>query len=296
MRTSSLRALFLLPALVAMFFTALVPVGFAVYASVSRWLYARPDLPVKYVGLDNYTQLLDFGSPFAGALVRTLAFVVLAVGSECTLGLGLALILNRAFKGKALIVALLALPMMLTPVAIAYMWRYMYDAEAGIINFVLSDVGLGHPVWLQSVDPPWLSFAAILITDIWQWTPFVLLLALAGLASVPADLIDAARVDGASERQVTRHILLPLVAPTMLVAALLRGMGAFKEFDKIYILTGGGPGSTTELVSYRVFVDGLQQFNFGQTGVMAVLLGLIALVLARVFLSLSNRALKATRS
>jgi len=111
---------------------------------------------------------------------------------------------------------------------------------------------------------------------------------------VPDQLIDAARVDGATYPQLVSNVLVPLIAPTLLIACLIRGMGAFKEFDKIYILTGGGPGSSTELVSYRVFVVGLQQFNFGQTGVMAVILSLVAVLLALVFLGLSRRALAAT--
>ena len=223
-------------------------------------------------------------------------FVVAAVGVECGLGLGLALLMNRAFRGRALIVALITLPMMLTPVAVAYMWRYMYDARDGVINFVLSSFGLGQPVWLQSVNPPWLSLLAILMVDVWQWTPFVFLLILAGLAGVPGDLVDAARVDGAGFWNTARHVLVPLVTPTLLVAALIRGMAAFKEFDKVYILTAGGPGSSTELVSYRVFVTGLQQFDFGMTGAEAVMLSLIAVGLALVFLTLSRRALAGSSS
>lgn len=295
MASRKLRLLFLVPALAATLLTAIYPAAFAAFASLSRWRLTRPDLGIRFAGLDNFTEALDGAGPFVGALLRTLFFVGAAVAIELSLGLGLALLLNRAFRGRALLVSLLTLPMMLTPVAIAYMWRYMYDARLGVINFVVSSLGGGHPVWLQSIDPPWLSLAAILIVDVWQWTPFIFLLALAALASVPADLVDAARVDGASEIQTARLVLIPWITPTLLVGALIRGLGAFKEFDKIYILTAGGPGSSTELVSYRVFVSGLQQFDFGQTGVMAVVLTLTALILAWVFLRLSSRALARNR-
>jgi multiple sugar transport system permease protein len=286
----SIRFAFLVPALVALLLTALYPLGFSAVTSFLNWQLTRPDLGITAAGLSNYQEAFTgVGETFVSSLVRTVVFVVLAVCIEGALGLALALFLNRAFRMRGMLIALLSLPMMLTPVAVAYMWKYMYDAHAGVINVAVSALGGGHPVWLQSVNPPWLSFAAVVIVDVWQWTPFMMLLFLAGLAGVPPELAEAASCDGASRFQIARHVLIPVIRPTIVVAALIRGLTAFKEFDKIFIMTGGGPGTSTELASYHIYVDALQQFNFGETGVMSLTLSLAAIALAGAFLLVLRR-------
>ncbi|MFT3872630.1 MAG: sugar ABC transporter permease [Nocardioides sp.] len=257
--------------------------------SVLNWRFNRPDLGISFAGTDNFTQQLDSAGTFVPALIRSLVFVGITVSVETILGVLIALLLYRDFKMKAAVVAVLALPMMLTPVAVAYIWRYMFDADGGIINALLESVGIAGPVWLQSVDPPWLSFASVMIVDVWQWTPFMMLLALANLAAIPEEVIEAARIDGAGTWQLIRRIILPLMTPGLLVAVLLRSMTAFKEFDKIFIMTGGGPGSSTELVSYRIYVDGLREFDFGAVGVSGLLITIIALMFASTFLGVSRR-------
>jgi multiple sugar transport system permease protein len=291
MRTGRrVRLFFMAPALVALGVMAVYPAIFALGSSLVRWRLTRPDLGITFVGLDNYLRALDPSGPFLAAIARTLVFTLTVVTIEVVLGVAFALLLYRSAGRRSWAVVIIALPMMLTPVAIAYMWRYMFDSSNGVINFVLGSAGLGEPIWLQSVDPPWLSFVAVILVDVWQWTPFIFLLALAGLSGISDDLLDAARIDGAGGPALVRHLLVPLILPTLAVAVLIRAIGAFKEFDKVFILTGGGPGSTTELVSYRVYVTGLQQFDMGQTGAMGVLLLLVSVGLARVFVILAGYA------
>ena len=151
-------------------------------------------------------------------------------------------------------------------------------------------MGIQGPVWLQSIHPPWLSLAVIMIVDVWEWTPFMMLLCLAGLASVPDEIIESAKIDGASRLQMVRRIYVPMVQRTLAIAALVRGIAAFKEFDKVYILTSGGPGASTELVSFHMFEEALQYFNFGETGVMAVILTVVTFAFVGVFLRITRKA------
>jgi len=290
MRSRLLRNAFLMPVLLAMAITSFYPIVLSILSSLVKWRLTRPDLGVRFAGLGNYSRVIEDGY-LTGAMGRTLVFLVIAVTIEMSLGIGLGLLLNRDFHGKSAVVAVLTLPMMLTPVALSYMWKYMLNSEQGIVNYFFSIFGWGAPVWLQSVRPMWLSFMTIVIVDVWQWTPFVFLLVLAGLATVPQELTEAATVDGASTWQVNLHIVIPAIRPTLLVAALLRCIGCLKEFDKIFILTKGGPGTVTELLSYRVFITGLQQFDMGQAGVMATVMLLVTLVLCMAYLSITRRAL-----
>jgi multiple sugar transport system permease protein len=286
-RKGRAKYLFLLPALVALALTAVYPLVFAIITSFLNWNLTS-DRGVKWAGFAEFKQAFEYAG-FGGSLVRTIVFVIVAVVIEVGLGVCLALLLNRAFRMRGIVVALLSLPMMLTPVALAYMWKYMYDADVGVIDAVLQAVGLGRPVWLQSVNPPWLTFAAMVQVDVWEWTPFVTLLCLAALSGIPRDIIEATALDGASWRRLYWDILIPLIRPTIVVAALIRTITAFKEFDQIFIMTKGGPGSSTTLVSYDIFVTGFQYFNMGETGVMGITLFALTALLAVAFLFFASR-------
>nr|WP_300151421.1 sugar ABC transporter permease [Propionicimonas sp.] len=290
-RRTRVAWIFLVPALLALLFTAIYPVGFAGVTSFLNWKLTRQDLGITFAGLSNYVNAFSAGGEsLLPALGRTIVFVVVTVAAETALGLGLALLLYNRKRSRGGLIALLSLPMMLTPVAVAYIWRYMYSADNGVINWAISLFGGTGPVWLQSVDPPWLTFAAVIVVDVWQWTPFMMLLCIAGLTSVPVELVEAAATDGASSFQIMWRILLPLIRPVVLIAVLIRGINAFKEFDKIFIMTGGGPGTSTELVSYRMYVDALQRFDFGMAGVTGITLTFFTVLLAAGFLFVTRRS------
>lgn len=268
----NLRWLFPLPA--ALFILAMMafPVIFTLGVSLTDWSMTTGNAP-QFIGLQNYRDLLS-DSRFFNAVWLTFYFTVLAVGVETILGVGVALILNREFTGKNLAKGLLLLPMVATPVAIGLAWTLFYEPTIGLGNYALKMLGLPVSKWLASPDS---VIPALAIVDIWQWTPMIALIVLAGLASLPQDPFEAAMVDGANPWQVFRFVTLPLLMPTILVAVILRGIDAFKTFDIILTMTAGGPGFASETLNIYAYNLGFGYFRFGMAS--SALVALLAVVL-----------------
>jgi multiple sugar transport system permease protein len=213
----------------------------------------------KFVGLDNYRFLL-MDDRFRNALGNTVYFTLVSVTFELLLGLGIALLLNRTFRFKGIVISLVLVPWAIPTVVSARMWEWMYNTDFGILNHLL-----GMQInWLGS--PFWAMNAAIAM-DVWKTTPFAAILFLAGLKVIPRELYQAARIDGANARQVFRRITLPMIMPVVLVVLIFRTLDAFRIFDAVYVLTGGGPANTTETLSiyaYKVLFQTLQ-FGYGST-------------------------------
>ncbi len=266
------RWLFPLPAILFVLIMMLFPILYTVWNSLTGWSLSA-GTPPDFIGLKNYLQL--FRDPrFLGAVGRTLYFTVLAVVLEVILGVGIALLMNREFLGKRVINSILLLPMMATPVAIAMVWLLMYEPTAGVINYVLRSNGLPTPLWIAGAGS---VIPALALVDIWEWTPMIVLITLAGLAGLPHDPFEAAVVDGASPGQILRHITLPLLMPTISVATLLRSIDALKTFDIIYAMTQGGPGFSSETLNIFAYNQAFSYFSFGYAS--SVLVVFFALVL-----------------
>jgi multiple sugar transport system permease protein len=193
------------------------------------------------------------------------------------LGTALALLLVRLTRGRKLVRLLLIIPFSVPPVVIGLMYLLIMDRSYGILNYLLGLVGVSPISWLSSPD---VAIWAIIGVDLWQWTPFVIISAVAALESMPGDVIDAASIDGASSMQMVRWVVLPLIKPVLLVVALTRALTSLKVFDVIFVLTNGGPGRATETLSYMVYVDAFQRFDFGRGAAVSWLLILIAMVVA----------------
>ena len=233
--------------------------------------------------MKNYIAL--FSDPrFFNSVKLTLYFTILSVSVETVLGVAIALILNREFKGKNLAKGILLLPMVATPVAIGLAWTLFYEPTIGLGNYALQLLGLPASKWLASTTS---VIPALAIVDIWEWTPMVTLIVLAGLAALPHDPYEAAMVDGANNWQVFRYITLPLLTPTILVAVVLRGIDAFKTFDIIYTMTSGGPGFASETLNIYAYNLGFGYFKFGAAS--SALVALLALVLGSSLLVLWMR-------
>jgi len=233
----------------------------------------------KFVGLGNYKFLIQ-DDRFWGSLVNTLYFTCVSVGLEFFLGLFMALLINREFRGKGWMRAVILVPWAVPTVVSAKMWEWMYNAEFGILNHLLvSSRLLDHAInWLG--DRFWAIHAAILM-DVWKTTPFVALLLTAGLQMIPQDLYQAATVDGANDWYIFKRITLPLLKPVILVVLLFRSLDAFRVFDAVYVLTGGGPANTTETLSiyaYKVLFQTLQ-FGYGSAIASAIFFGSIIISL-----------------
>ncbi|MCE1207511.1 MAG: sugar ABC transporter permease, partial [Spirochaetia bacterium] len=218
---------------------------------------------------------------FVSAIGRTFSFTAIALSAETLLGLALALLLNREFKGKSLMKLILLLPLVATPVAIGIVWNLFFDPTIGLANFVLTQLGLPKSSWVSSSATVIPSLALV---DIWQWTPMITLIVLAGLAALSQEPYESARVDGASNIQIFFRITLPMIAPTLLTAMILRAIDALKTFDIIYAMTGGGPGYASETMNVMAFKYSFEYFRMGQASVILVFLFLLVLLLSIVIM------------
>jgi multiple sugar transport system permease protein len=272
---------FLLPGLLFLFAIDLVPLVYSAWLSLYDWWLLRPR-NIQFIGLANYVRLAS-DPELHRAVVVTGLFTAGAVGVEFLVGLGLALLFSQPFRFLRPLRVLLLLPLFVVPVVGATMWRVIFHPDMGPLNYYLNLAGLGRPPWLSN---PTLALVSIMLVDAWRTIPFMFLVMYAGLEVLPAELFEAASVDGASRWQAFRHITVPLLSYIMLVAVLIRGMDAFRELDIIFVLTGGGPGTATQVIqmlSYRVF-------GLGHMG-LANALGMITLALVAVLCYLLMRAI-----
>jgi ABC-type sugar transport system permease subunit len=241
-----------------------------------------PWLGRPFVGLANY--LDAFGDPrFRGALGHTAFFAVASVSLELIIGLWLALALNRAFRFRGLVRAAVLVPWAIPTVVSALLWRFMFEGQSGIVNAALVATGIVRQpvVWLVDPQAAWVP---IVLADVWKTTPFVALLLLAGLQNIDSSLYEAARIDGASAWRQFRYVTLPLLKSALLVALIFRTLDAFRVFDLIYALTGGGPGTSTEPIALYTFNALLQNLQFGYGSALSVIVFVLTFSLALVYI------------
>ena len=269
----NLRILFPLPAIVFIGLLMVFPILYTLYLSFTNWNLTSGMEP-SFVGLNSY--LLVFSEPrFLHALGRTFTFTVFAVAIEVVLGVAIALILNRAFVGKSFAKLLLLLPLVATPIAVGIVFNLFYDPTIGLLNFALNALGLPQGLWVSSEKT---VIASLVLVDVWQWTPMITLIVLAGLAGLSEEPVEAARVDGASEWQILRYVTIPMVMPVILMAMILRLIDALKTFDIIFAMTGGGPGYASETLNIMGFKYSFEYFRMGQSSVILVALFIVVLL------------------
>lgn len=254
------------------------------------WLSLRRVMPVfevdRFAGLANFRHLA-VDARFWSSLATTLYFSALAVALEVGLGLGIALLLHGRFPGRAMARAAVLVPWALPTVVAARMWEWIYNPEFGVLNYLLKNLSVTTESvsWLGS--PLWAIHAAI-VADAWKTTPFAALILLAGLASIPRDLVQAARVDGAGSFRVFTEITLPLLKPAIMVTGLFRFLDSFRVFDSIYVLTGGGPANTTETLAVYVYKILFQTLRFGYGSAVAAAMFLVAAVSSVLWIRLAG--------
>jgi len=262
----NLRWLLPLPAVGTMALLLVFPLVYTAYLSLHEW-YASSVRGPQWVGLQNYVRLFVHDERFWPALVTTLIFTVGSVVATIVLGLGIAHLLIRSFPGRGLARTLMLLPMIATPVAMALVWMTMMSPTIGVLNWFLSCVGLPPSAWVSS---PRSVIAALLLVETWMWTPMTTLICLAGLAALPGEPFESARIDGASGRQVFWHITLPLLRATLVIAMLFRTIDALKVFDIVYVMTEGGPGFSSETLNLYVFQTSFKYLNLGYASALIV--------------------------
>ena len=277
--------LFISPAFIAIAIILIYPLGYSFWLSFHEWTLRGFRKGIPFVGFQNYIDL--FRNPdFINSLRITASFVLLAVGIEFVLGMGLALLLNHDLRARNWIRAMILLPMMCTNVVIGLTWRLLLNYEFGLVNYYLSVMGLGPIEWLSK---PAMALPAVILVDVWNTTSFVALLLLAGLQALPDEPFEAARIDGASAWQSFVYLTLPLLRQTILVVLLWRMIDTFRIFDVIYLLTAGGPARATETVSIYVYRYGFQSFNLGFASAASYIMILIMLVIAALLARLMGR-------
>lgn len=271
--------LFVAPCLIIILVVTIFPTVYSLGLSFFKWEVILKDKP--FIGLGNYIQLFK-DARFVHSTLITAIVVVVGVGLELVLGFSLAQVLAGDIKGKRIIVAALLLPVMVMPVVVGYTWRLLWDAQYGPINQIIGWI-IGRPFHYTWLSNPSTAMFAILVTEIWQWTPFMFLVVLSGLAALDPELFEAADIDGASGWDKLWHLTIPLMRPILIVAVLIRGLDALKFFDIIFTLTGGAPGTSTETLSFYIYQTGYQFFRLGYGAAGSfVLLIVLAILLTRL--------------
>ncbi len=267
--------MFLAPAALVLAVALFYPICYMIYASFLDWNPSQRIGEAEFVGIRNYVKL--FGDPnFRESLWVTLKFAGIVVTLEMIIGVGLALLLDRNIRGMSVLRTLFILPMMIAPIVVGLMWRYMYHPTVGIFNKTLTGLGFDSVPWLS--DGSW-AFASVIIADIWQWTPFIFILSLAALQSLPSSAIEASKIDGATGWQQIVYIKLPLMLPVLIVTLLLRLIDSFKVLEVILVMTNGGPGLSTEILSLRINRTASEFRELGEAAAMSNLLLIVLLIL-----------------
>jgi multiple sugar transport system permease protein len=273
---------FMLAPLAALLLAILAwPILFSGWVSLHDWRLTRLD-DVRFIGTENYAYVLGDGA-FWNAMGNTALFVGLAVGLELALGLALALHLRRFGAVRRVAQALLLAPMFVTPIAVGLTFRFMMNAEFGVIPWLLSPV----------VDVDWfgrgMALYSLVLIDVWQWTPFMLLMFLAGLEALPKAPFEAARIDGAGPWLTFRALTLPMLRPVMVVAVVIRALDAFKVFEYVFAITRGGPGDATETIQFHIYQLGFRFFRMGEAASAAFLLAVFTLIGVAAFVAAARR-------
>ncbi|MGQ9734238.1 MAG: carbohydrate ABC transporter permease [Candidatus Bipolaricaulia bacterium] len=269
---------FLAPTVILLLLLTIFPFLFALFLAFGKVSVLGP-LHISFQGGQNWVRLIH-DERFWNSLAVTIKIAGLATVLEYLLGLGLALLLNQKIPGRGFFRMIYLMPMMLAPIAVGYLWRMMFGPAYGPINGILTRLGLPMQEWLTNSQT---AIWAVIMTDVWQWTPFVLLILFAGIQAIPDELIEAARVDGAKSWQLFLYVLFPLLAPASIAAILLRLIEAFKIVDIIYILTTGGPGISTESLTLYAYSVGLRAFDLAYGSTLAFSLFLTVLVVSFLF-------------
>lgn len=274
-----LRYLMLAPTVLILLGLTIFPSVYMFYAAVHK-ISPNPDLPWEFVGAGNFARLLS-DAQFHVALWNTIIFTVVSVATEFLLGLGLALLLDKFIRRLTFLKTVLMIPMMLPPIAVAITWKLIYEPQFGVLNEIMFRLGLPLQAWAGDVN---LAMFSIIVADVWQWTPFIFLLMLAGLASLPVEPYEAAALDGASSWQQFRDLTLPFLKPVIAIALLLRVMDALRLFDLVFILTGGGPADRTKVLSLYIYQVAYRFADPGYAAAMSLFVLFVTIILSTWFM------------
>ncbi len=277
--------LYLLPTVAILVAVVIFPLIYALTLSFSRWDDFAQTMG-KFVGFKNYHRLLVKDARFWNSLQNSFVLWVIAGSAQIVLGFLIALLLNRVFCFHRFVKAVVLLPMLILPVGAAHMWSLIFNPLFGPVNYIFGIFALPQVDWLGSTR---FAMTSIIITDVWQWTPFCFLILYAGMQGIPLELYDAAKVDGANAWQIVRRITIPLLKRVFLVVVLFRSIDLFRIFDTIYVLTSGGPAGATETMPFYTYILGFKRFDMDKAAAISFILVLIVSLISLFFISRFER-------
>ena len=270
----------LTPVLAVLAVLVYFPLVTTIVLTFLRYFWNKPQQPIRWVGLKNYIDIFT-DSLFWQSFNNTIIFMVVSTSLTILIGLGIALFISRDFPGKSIFISLILLPMMISPVAAALTWKFLFDGEWGAVNYFIGLLGIPKQAWLAD---PRLALPAIIVTAIWLNAPFVFLVMYTSLQALPQEPIEAARIDGGTGWQIFSQVILPLLAPNFILILIIRLMDTFRVFDFIYVMTSGGPGGRTETIGFLSYERTFRHFNMGQGSVIAIFLLVVVLSLSWYFI------------
>ena len=277
--------MFLVPTMIFLGITALLPLLYSLYLRFFRLKLNLPNAVPEFIGFGNYIKM--FSDPtLLTSTGNTLLFAVVSVALEVVIGLFLAMALCSDKMWARICTSIFLIPMIMAPVAVGTLWRMMLDSSTGIINYFLSFLGIPSITWLSTPNTAMLS---VILVNVWQLVPWVTIICAAGLKALPSDCLEAASVDGATNGQIFRKIVLPMMSPVLTVVVMLRFVDAFKVFDTVYVMTNGGPGSATEMLPNYIYKQGLKFFDAGYSASLAIIFVVVMTVVTMGFLRLRDR-------
>jgi multiple sugar transport system permease protein len=277
--------LIVMPAVGLLFLVTIGPLLFSLGVSFTNLQFSSPQ-PMRWTGIDNYVTLLSNDPRFQNALWRTFLLVSAGLIAQTVLGYVIASLLYNIRRGRTVLLTAILVPSVISQVVAGWQGRMIFNASYGPLNDILGRVGVKGPAWLASQQT---ALTSIFLTDTWQWTPFLALIILAALQSLPQDIVEAARLDGAHGWSMFSRVTLPLLIPVAGIGILLRGVDLFKTFDLVYILTQGGPGNTSETLTFYTYVQGFKFFNPSYASAMSFIELILVTIAAKLFLTFIQR-------
>ena len=280
--------IFIAPTMIILLAINIFPLIWTLYLSFTNYAVNRPNRDVKYVGLRNYERIL--GDPDTWATMQATAhFLIWTIVLQVLIGFTLAYLINKKFRGNDLWTTIIVFPMMLSPAVVGNFWTFLYQPQIGLFNYIIAFLTGADPSSFSMIASVNLAPWAIVIVDTWMWTPFVMLICLAGLRSIPDSIYEAAECDRASKWRQFRTITIPMVLPFLMLAVLFRGIENFKMFDLVVQLTGGGPGNTTTLTSVDLKREAFEKWRTGFASAYAIILFVTVFGLASIYVKALNK-------
>jgi multiple sugar transport system permease protein len=279
------KDLFLMPTVILILLLSIFPLIFSLALTFVSWDLSRLEGGIRFIGLGNFITLAKDGRFWTTART-TFVFVVGAVALQYVVGLGVALLLNQEIRFRRFFRVVFLLPMMLTPAAVGYVGRMLFNEGMGPINDIIKHLGGPMIPWTSKAP---MALPSLILLDTWEWTPFMMIVLLAGLQSLPPEVFESARVDGASDLQIFSHITFPMLLPVSLTVILIRALEAFKLFDIVVVMTGGGPGTATETVTMYAYLVGMKNGNLGYASAIAYSLLIMVTIFSMIFLNILRR-------